>query len=265
MQRSETFYFNVKPLGPTTPKLGHGGTMPNQKVNGNNTNSDKGKLLSQIAYEKIKEAIIENDFAPGQEVTESQLAERFNIGKAPVRFALANLIQEGLVSSQSRRGYVIAPLTMKDIHEVWGIRKLLEMEAAKLAAGKVDINRLKDLDRICKKGFRVDDILTQRAYLSANKEFHLTICKATENLRMVTLVEQLIDHMTRMFLLGIVMSNTEKHFTEGHKPLIDALEQGDGNRASECVREHLNSGLDSVLNAVMKSPTLLQINLVAEP
>jgi DNA-binding GntR family transcriptional regulator len=55
------------------------------------------RLLSAIAYEKIKEAIIVNDLAPGQAVSESQLAERFAMGKAPLRHALASLTQEGLV------------------------------------------------------------------------------------------------------------------------------------------------------------------------
>ena len=225
---------------------------------------NKDRLLSEVAYEKIKEAIIVNDLAPGQEVSESQLAERFDMGKAPLRRALASLTQEGLVQPQSRRGYIIAPLTMKDIHDIWEIRFLLETEAARLAAGNVDEQYLKSLDRVCKKGYRHRDRASQRAYLSANREFHLAICRASGNARLAKIVEQLIDHMSRMLFLGIVVSQSADEWEHGHSALVNALVKGDGDKAAAIMQEHLQSGREAVLNAVMNSPALMQVNLAPQ-
>lgn len=224
---------------------------------------NKDRLLSEIAYEKIKEAIIVSELAPGQEVSESQLAERFGMGKAPLRRALASLTQEGLVQPQSRRGYVIAPLTMKDIHDIWDLRLLLETEAARQAAGHVDEKYLKSLDRVCKKGYKHGDRASQRAYLSANREFHLAICLSSGNTRLAKIVEQLIDHMSRMLFLGIVVAQSADQWEHGHTALVNALVEGDGDRAAAIMKEHLESGRESVLNAVMQSPALMQVNLVA--
>lgn len=226
--------------------------------------NNKDRLLSEVAYEEVKEAIIVNDLAPGQEVTESQLARRFNMGKAPLRRALASLTQEGLVKPQSRRGYLIAPLTMKDIHDIWEIRLLLETEAARLAAGNVDEQYLKSLDRVCKKGYRHRDRASQRAYLSANREFHLAICRSSGNERLAKIVEQLIDHMSRMLFLGIVVSHSADKWEHGHSALVSALVKGDGDKAATIMKEHLKSGREAVLNAVMKSPALMQVNLVPQ-
>ena len=110
----------------------------------------QGRLLSEVAYEKIKEAIIVNELAPGQEVSESQLAERFAMGKAPLRRALASLTQEGLVQPQNRRGYIIAPLTMKDIHDIWAIRLLLETEAPAITKEPLESSRESVLDAVMK-------------------------------------------------------------------------------------------------------------------
>ena len=110
----------------------------------------KGRLLSEVAYEKIKEANIVNELAPGQEVSESQLAERFAMGKAPLRRALASLTQEGLVQPQNRRGYIIAPLTMKDIHDIWAMRLLLETEAAAITREHLESSRESVLDAVMK-------------------------------------------------------------------------------------------------------------------
>jgi len=221
----------------------------------------KDRLLSEIAYEKIKEVIIINELAPGQEVSESQLAERFAMGKAPVRRALARLTQEGLVQPQSRRGYVITPLTIKDIHDIWDIRLLLETEAARQAAGHVDEKYLKSLDRVCKKGYKHGDRVSQQAYLSANREFHLAICMYSGNKRLPKIVEQLIDHMSRMLFLGIVVAQSADKWEHGHTELVAALVNGDGKRAAATMKEHLESSRESVLNAVMQSPALMQVNL----
>jgi len=244
-------------------------SITNDKPKSNDLPEQKGRkikdrLLSDIAYEKIKEAIIVNELAPGQEVSESQLAERFAMGKAPLRRALASLTQESLVQPQSRRGYIIAPLTMKDIHDIWAIRLLLETEAARLAAGNVDEQYLKNLDRVCKKGYIHGDRATQRAYLSANREFHLAICRSSGNARLAKIVEQLIDHMSRMLFLGILVSQSAEQWEHGHTALVTALVNGDGDKAAAITKEHLESSRESVLNAVMKSPALMQVNLAAK-
>lgn len=244
-------------------------SITNDKPKSNDLPEQKGRkikdrLLSDIAYEKIKEAIIVNELVPGQEVSESQLAERFAMGKAPLRRALASLTQESLVQPQSRRGYIIAPLTMKDIHDIWAIRLLLETEAARLAAGNVDEQYLKNLDRVCKKGYIHGDRATQRAYLSANREFHLAICRSSGNARLAKIVEQLIDHMSRMLFLGILVSQSAEQWEHGHTALVTALVNGDGDKAAAITKEHLESSRESVLNAVMKSPALMQVNLAAK-
>jgi DNA-binding GntR family transcriptional regulator len=226
-----------------------------------NGRKTKDRLLSEIAYEKIKEAIIVNELAPGQAVSESQLAERFAMGKAPLRRALASLTQEGLVQPQSRRGYIIEPLTMKDIHDIWAVRLLLETEAARLAAGNVDEQYLKRLDRVCKKGYIHGNRATQRAYLSANREFHLAICRSSGNARLAKMVEQLIDHMSRMLFLGILVAQSADHWEHGHTELVTALVNGHGEKAAAITKEHLQSSREYVLNAVMQSPALMQVNL----
>lgn len=228
---------------------------------GSKATKGKDRLLSEIAYEKIKEAIIVSELAPGQEVSESQLADRFDMGRAPLRRALASLTQEGLVRPQTRRGYVIAPLTMKDIHDIWDIRLLLETEAARQAAGRVDEKYLRNLDRVCKKGYKHGDRASQRAYLSANREFHLAICLSSGNTRLAKIVEQLIDHMSRMLYLGILVSPSADQWEHGHSELVTALVHGEGDRAAAIMKEHLESGRESVLNAVMQSPALMQVNL----
>ena len=91
--------------------------------------------LSDEAYNVIKRAIVACELEPGSEVTEAQLCERFGAGKASVRAALVMLAGDGLVRPVARRGYVIAPVTLKDAHDVFDVRSILEPAGALAYAG----------------------------------------------------------------------------------------------------------------------------------
>ena len=72
-------------------------------------------LRSEQAYEQMKSDIVACVLRPGETLTEKQIGDRYLIRKATIRAALTRLMQEGLVRSEPRRGYVITPLTLRDV------------------------------------------------------------------------------------------------------------------------------------------------------
>src|SRR5262245_62001130 len=97
----------------------------------------KRPQLSQVAFQRIKRDILTCVLPPGHQVTEAELAHRYALGKAPIRAALVGLCQSGFVRAIPRQGYLISPVTMRDVQEITQLRLLLEPEAAKLASGKL--------------------------------------------------------------------------------------------------------------------------------
>src|SRR6266540_6543487 len=100
------------------------------------------------AYERLRTAILRVELAPGAPVSEAQLVERFGFSKAAVRAALARLRAEGMVLAEPRRGHVVAPLTMRDILEIYDLRLALEPIAAEAATGAIsdrELGRLRAL------------------------------------------------------------------------------------------------------------------------
>ena len=148
-------------------------------------------LLSERAYERVKHDIICCLFAPGSEISEARLCAQYKLGKAPVRMALSRLAHDGLVRAIPRRGYMVTPVTLKDIQDVFELRLLLEPPAARLAAGKVDAKRLRLLDEICRAGYQSDEPKSIARFLEANKEFHVAIAQAADNARLVHSIDQL--------------------------------------------------------------------------
>ena len=82
------------------------------------------------AYDRIRQAIMRLELAPGAAVSEAQLVEGYDFSKASVRAALLRLRGEGLVVAEARRGHVIAPLTMRDVIEIYDLRLVLEPSAS---------------------------------------------------------------------------------------------------------------------------------------
>src|SRR5829696_1434573 len=98
----------------------------------------RGANSGAAAYERLREAIMQLELAPGAAVSEAQLVAGFGFSKAVVRAALARLRAEGLVVAEPRRGHVIAPLTLRDVREVYDLRLLVEPASAAAATGVLD-------------------------------------------------------------------------------------------------------------------------------
>jgi DNA-binding GntR family transcriptional regulator len=86
--------------------------------------------LTEQAVASLRREIVACRLAPGDTVSETLMAERFSFGRAAIRTALARLAEEGLVNAIARRGWVVSLVTIRDIHEVFDLRLMLEPEAA---------------------------------------------------------------------------------------------------------------------------------------
>jgi DNA-binding GntR family transcriptional regulator len=214
-------------------------------------------LLNDLAYERIKHDIIACTLAPGSAISESQLGAQYQLGKAPIRIALQRLAHDGLVRAMPRRGYVVSPVTLQDIQDIFELRLLLEPQAARLAAGKVDASQLKLLDDVCRAGYRPGDIASTRRFLEANSSFHVAIAEATGNQRLAHAIRNLLDEMTRLLHMGLTSRDRSAEMQHEHGALVKALRRGDGPTAEQICREQIEASREMVLNAVMKSRAMM--------
>jgi DNA-binding GntR family transcriptional regulator len=221
-------------------------------------------LLTDRAYERIRHDIINCAIAPGAEISEAQLCAQYKLGKAPVRMALNRLAHDGLVRAIPRRGYMVSPVTVRDIHDVFELRLMLEPVAARMAAGKVDTQRLQALDDACRAGYQPGDPKSTTRYLDANKAFHVAVAQATGNLRLAGAIEQLLDEMTRLLHLGLGLRNRSQEMQQEHRALVKALSRGDGGTAERICREQIEAARNMVLSAILTSSSVMNLAIAAD-
>ena len=149
------------------------------------------------AYDRLRRAVTTLELAPGAEVSEAQLVEAFGFSKAAVRAALARLRSEGLVVAEPRRGHVVAPLTIRDVLDIYDLRLLLEPPAAEAAAGRMSPEELARLQTLADPPVDSDDDDSVERFIAANRAIHLGLVEAAGNARAARIVERLLDDSER--------------------------------------------------------------------
>ena len=201
------------------------------------------------AYNSLKRMIISGELPPGAEFTEIQAAEFLGTGRTPVREALARLRSRRLIVVAPPRRYAVAPITVGDVRDLFEVRRLLETEATKLAAGRADGTDLRRLDAACSEAYRPQDPESISRFLRANTEFHLTVAQASGNRRLVELLAPILDEMERLLHLGLRGSDRSDEIIHEHRRLIAALEAGDPASAAQEVLAQLHDAQAMVMRA----------------
>jgi DNA-binding GntR family transcriptional regulator len=223
----------------------------------------KGERLIDVAYRELKNDIVTCALYPGSEVTEAQLALRCGVGKAAVRAALMQLAQEKLVTPLPRRGYQITPVTLRDVHDLFHLRGLLEPEAVRLAVGRVDVKKLAELDAICAAGCILGDRKSEERLLRANRAFHSLYIDACGNERLSAILTDVLDQMTRLFHVGLSLWTRREEMRSQHTRLVDAFLNGDKELAANVTSEHNETMRRVVIDGILSLPAIMDAHLTS--
>lgn len=229
------------------------------------TSATKDRSLNLAAYTAIKRDIIRCELKPGSQVSESGLVERYHVGRAAVRTALNRLFQERLVQPVPRQGYVIAPITFKNVRDLFAVRLLLEPEAARLAAAHASPSEIQELADLCRKArYRLGDAASAEEFLRLNTAFHVGIARVSGNERLAGIIAGLLDEMERLFHFGLMLRDRNDEMYHEHHDLVEALTAGDADDAALVVTEQINAAQKMVADALLSSESVLAINLAAD-
>jgi len=238
--------------------------IDNGMIQLSSTAEEAKPLLKDQAYDLIKIDIIQCRLKPGSEVSEATLANRYNLGKAPIRAALSKLSQDGLVIARSRRGYEVSAITTKQVQESYDLRLILEPAAARAAVGHVDIAELRER---CASLRYPKDSFGGVEFLAAHHAFHVAIAKGSGNEKLVHIVSALLTDMDRLIHLTefspdrdsqALMLDQELQMKQ-HASIVEALAQEEPEIAAAAMRDHIEHSARMTREAIFASRLSLDL------
>lgn len=200
------------------------------------------RLLREVAYDRLKDAIRHADIPPGEPLSENKISKTMGISRTPVREALQMLSQEGLVEIRPGRGVIIAARSIRQIMDVLFIRLIIETELTRLAAENISPHQIETLwDSLHKMEEAVENE-DHPGWSIADTAWHDVLSEACPNQLLGELVLQMrnrvhryasIDHKLRIRQL--------RNGTAEHRLIVEAVASGDADAAAEAMRDHLES------------------------
>jgi DNA-binding GntR family transcriptional regulator len=199
----------------------------------------KPESLTDLVYEKIRDAIINRVIAPGSRVTEAALAEQLNVSKTPVREALLKLRQIGLVEPTGRRGGRVTLPSRSSIQHAYEARRALESFAAEIVAERgsdADVSVIGDAARRCLAAAEAGDLEGFRRWDLA---FHEKISEATANPRLRELVNDSFALVMALRRRDVPQAEGSVACARAHMRIAEAIARRNPDAARRAMGDHV--------------------------
>lgn len=213
--------------------------------------------LSEDVARFVRRRIFNGAYSAGEYVRLDQLAAELGISVTPVREALFGLRAEGLLEQQPHRGFVVLPVTGRDIVDVADVQAHIGGELAARAAANISGDRLRELEAIqdqLEDAYASND--DERA-VRLNHEFHRAINVAADSPKLAQLMSQITRYAPESVFPTI--SGWPAKSTKHHRRVLAALSKHNGRLARTAMAEHLAAGaallIDHLVERGVVEPT----------
>lgn len=213
---------------------------------------------ADMAYRALRRAIVVGEIRANERLDEAQLMTRYAIGRTPTREALKRLAMEQFVVWPPRNAPFVRGLGLHELHRLYESRLLLEVPAARLAADRVSLGQLSDIDDICAQ---LDEAAVAGDVYEAiefDHSLHMAITRGADNRLLAEAVGNLNCGSLRLWYvahqqLGLAQVSAD------HRRIVDALHDRDAEAAARAAREHilLSHAKQIHLNSLSDTTSLL--------
>ncbi|MCI8465640.1 MAG: GntR family transcriptional regulator [Lachnospiraceae bacterium] len=221
-------------------------------MDGWRVNENEYLPLRDVVFNTLRRAILRGELIPGQRLMEIQLAEKMGVSRTPVREAIRKLELEGLVVMIPRKGAEVAHISGKNLRDVLEVRRALEELAGELACKRMTEEELRLLEKANHKFTSVlgsDDITV---IAQADEAFHGLIYQATDNERLIQMVNHLREQMYRYRIEHIKDRSQRRVLVQEHQEIMRALALRDVEATRRTIRNHINKQEITVARHIKK-------------
>lgn len=209
--------------------------------------------LAQRAYDVLREAILSNQFRPGQVLSEERLAAELAISRTPVRAALKRLAFEHLIILNPSKNIVVSEISRVEFRDVQEARLVLEPAAARQLADCATAEQIHGLWHIVGRQQMATENGDTEDMLRAEYLFHATVAGYMGNRWIAEMVDTLNLVNRRYLGLSRHLSSHWQQALQEHETVVTAIGRRDRTKAEERMHAHIGRTYDRLLQ---RHPTI---------
>lgn len=218
---------------------------PNFKVNMN-----EYLPLRDVVFNTLRQAILRGELKPGERLMEIQLANKLGVSRTPIREAIRKLELEGLVLMIPRKGAEVADITEKSLRDVLEVRKALEELAVQLTCDKITKEQIRELEAAAEEFEKILKSSDVTEIAEADVRFHDIIYTATDNQRLIQLLNNLGEQMYRYRVEYLKNPDAYPQLVAEHEAIIRHIEKKEKEKATEIVCKHIDNQVEAVIDVI---------------
>ncbi|MBW2300792.1 MAG: hypothetical protein DRH11_06105 [Deltaproteobacteria bacterium] len=220
------------------------------KVISNRESIPQSRTLIEEAYRKIKNMIFEQEFIPGQRLTNKDLSERLNMSRTPIINALNRLLQDGFVGFESFRGFYVRPIDLQEVWDAFGVREALEVYAVEQAIKLNDPNDMIALEEKVREHEKYRPPHYTRKKFLLDLDFHLQIALLAKNRILKYLLRRNFEHIFLRVSLDNYDPGRMRSSAAEHRALVERMKKKDVLGAIEVIRGHISKARENVIKCL---------------
>jgi DNA-binding GntR family transcriptional regulator len=207
----------------------------------------RSRSVLDEAYDSLKKSIVDGIYRPGQRLRALRVAQELKVSRTPVKEALVRLEQEGLIRHEQDAGFVVRGLSVGEILDLYRVREILEVEAARAAFPHLTPPALAAMGKALDYA---DELLAQKLYadfLRASRKFHDLIAAQSRN---SVLQEVLANLGARFWSIGTIVVSRHPQRAQDirreNRAILDAMLGGDLKNIEKAVKAHVKGAAGAV-------------------
>ncbi|WUH93628.1 GntR family transcriptional regulator [Streptomyces sp. NBC_00433] len=199
---------------------------------------------TDAAHARLREMIVAGAYAPGERLTETEVAGVLAMSRTPVREALRSLVADGLVRSADGRGVVVTALDPAALRDTYRVRAALEALTAELAAGRQAAGLIAPAELTA---LAADAALTEEATdagrladaVAYNRRFHTRVAALSANAPAQAVLDRLWDQIVVSTRASLDAPHRPAQVNGQHRELLAAITEGRAADAAAVARQHV--------------------------
>ncbi len=223
----------------------------------------RNQALHEQVYHALRTAILSGELAAGERLVETQLANKLEVSRTPIREALRLLQHDNLAIAAANGAIYVASLSMQDAVQLYDCRIALEQQSVIGACQHITAGQLQTLEGMMLQAEKLftnkPSQLTQFQMLDLDYQFHRLVARSSGNLWLVSLLDQVFDQMQLLRIQTMRHNPNVLEIRVEHRRIYQAIAQRDVEAAREAIVEHLTASKERVVREVneLQHPTEL--------